>query len=170
MRSRAKDGKPAARATFSPSIPALVEYLHSRGLKIGFSSGTGAKTCSRQAAGSLGHEDLDARTFAGWGADYATATAGGWNMPGSFTFSYPDTAERRAKLGRGAVLNAPLVADMAPAADTTLPAAELNNPDIIAVDRDWAGVGGHKVRDTGWTEVWTKPMSDGSAVDRSPSR
>ncbi|MFF1612782.1 hypothetical protein ACFVYA_33865 [Amycolatopsis sp. NPDC058278] len=40
-------------------------------------------------------------------------------MPGSFTFSYPDTAERRAKLGLRAALNAPLVADMALAADTT---------------------------------------------------
>jgi alpha-galactosidase len=241
---RDADGKLTARASFPSGIPALVEYVHSRGLKIGFTSGTGAKTCSGQAAGSLDHENLDAQTFAGWGADYLrydtcysvngdaparvkkmadaikltgrpitlevddydrnqspwlwarsagaqvwrtykNATfnfgystgsldkqygldgypgPGGWNNPGSFTFSYLDTAERQAKLGLWAVLNAPLVTDMALAADVTLPAAELSNPDIIAVDQDWAGVGGHKVRDTGWTEVWTKPMSDGSAV------
>lgn len=241
---RDADGKLAPRSTFSSSIPALVDYIHSRGLKIGFYSGTGAKTCSAQAAGSLDHEDVDAQTFADWGADYlrydtcysvgndaparvkkmtdalkrtgrsiplevddydrnqspwlwaraAGAQAwrtfkdptftygysmnsldrqygltsyngpGGWNMPGTFTFSYLNTAERQAKLGLWAVLNAPLVADMALAADATLPAAEMANPDIIAVDQDWAGVAGHKVRDTGWTEVWTKPMSDGSAV------
>ncbi|MFJ7217511.1 NPCBM/NEW2 domain-containing protein [Amycolatopsis sp. NPDC098790] len=242
---RDADGKLAPRPSFSSDIPALVAYIHERGLKIGFYSGTGAKTCSAYpAAGSLDHEDLDARTFAAWGADYlrydtcysvngdaparvkkmadalkrtgrpitlevddydrnqspwlwARASGaqvwrtyknatfnfgystgsldkqygldgyngpGGWNMPGSFTFSYLDTAERQAKLGLWAVLNASLVADMALAADVTLPAAEMGNPDIIAVDRDWAGVGGHKVRDTGWTEVWTKPMSDGSAV------
>ncbi|MFJ8914171.1 NPCBM/NEW2 domain-containing protein [Amycolatopsis sp. NPDC102389] len=241
---RDADGKLTARASFPSGIPALVDYVHSRGLKIGFYSGTGATTCSGQAAGSLDHEDLDAQTFAAWGADYlrydtchsvngdaparvkkmadaikrtgrpitlevddydrdqkqwlwARAAGaqvwrtyknstfnfgysagsldkqygldglqgpGGWNMPGPFTFSYLDTAERQAKLGLWAVLNAPLVADMALAADTTLPAAEMNNPDIIAVQQDWAGVGGHKVRDTGWTEVWTKPMSDGSAV------
>ncbi|MEU5263064.1 NPCBM/NEW2 domain-containing protein [Amycolatopsis sp. NPDC021455] len=242
---RDADGKLTARATFSASIPALVDYVHSRGLKIGFYSGTGAKTCSNQAAGSLDHEDLDAQTFADWGADYlrydtcysvngdaparvkkmadalkrtgrpitlevddfdrnqspwlwARAAGaqvwrtyknstfdfgysagsldkqyglegyngpGGWNNPGAFTFSYLDIAERQAKLGLWAVLNAPLVTDLALTADRTFPAAaELANPDIIAVDQDWAGVGGHKVRDTGWTEVWTKPMSDGSAV------
>ncbi|OXM45153.1 NPCBM/NEW2 domain-containing protein [Amycolatopsis alba] len=242
---RDADGKLTARASFPSGIPALVDYVHSRGLKIGFYSGTGAKTCSGQAAGSLGNEDLDARTLADWGADYLRydtcysvngdaparvkkmadaikrtgrpitleiddydrdqkqwlwaraagaqvwrtygsgstsdfgfsmksldkqfgldgyAGPGGWNMPGSFTFSYLNTAERQAKLGLWAVLNAPLVADMALTAETTLPAAEMKNPDIIAVQRDWAGVAGHKVRDTGWTEVWTKPMSDGSAV------
>jgi len=242
---RDADGKLTVSAPFSSGIPALVDYIHSRGLKIGLYSGTGAKTCSGRAAGSLDHEDLDARTFADWGVDYlrydtcysvngdaparvkkmadaikragrpitleiddydraqkqwlwARAAGaqvwrsndwnstsdfgfsmksldkqfgldghqgpGGWNMPGSFTFSYLNTAERQAKLGLWAVLNAPLVVDMFLSADVNLPAAEMNNPDIIAVQRDWAGVAGHKVRDTGWTEVWTKPMSDGSAV------
>ncbi|MEV4052056.1 NPCBM/NEW2 domain-containing protein [Amycolatopsis sp. NPDC049688] len=241
---RDADGKLTAGPGYPSGIPALVDYVHSRGLKIGFTSGTGERTCGLQAPGSLDHEDLDARTLAGWGADYlrydtcSSVTAdvpgrvrkmadaiartgrpitleiddtdrnlspwlwaraagaqvwrtyqnptfdfgysagsldkqyglggyhgpGGWNMPGAFTFSYLDTGERQAKLGLWAVLNAPLITDMALAADTTLPAAELNNPDIIAVDQDWAGVAGHKVRDTGWTEVWTKPMSDGSAV------
>ncbi|WP_425426475.1 hypothetical protein [Amycolatopsis australiensis] len=40
----------------------------------------------------------------------------------------------------------------------------LANEEIIALDQDWAGKQGYKPRDDGDTEVWTKPMSDGSAA------
>jgi alpha-galactosidase len=52
-----------------PDMKALAAYVHSKGLKIGIYSSPGPKTCEGYA-GSYGHEDQDAQTFAGWGMDY----------------------------------------------------------------------------------------------------
>ncbi|MGI5236937.1 NPCBM/NEW2 domain-containing protein [Dactylosporangium sp. CA-139066] len=40
----------------------------------------------------------------------------------------------------------------------------LRNPDVIAVNRDWAGSQGRRIADAGDQEVWAKPMSDGSVA------
>ncbi|GAA3573007.1 hypothetical protein GCM10022222_66580 [Amycolatopsis ultiminotia] len=90
----------------------------------------------------------------------------GWNDPDMLEVGnggMSDT-EYRAHFSLWALLNAPLLAgndlrSMPP--ETT---AILENKDIVALDQDWAGVQGHRVRDDGDTEVWTKPMSDGSAA------
>ena len=47
----------------------LADYVHSKGLKIGIYSSPGPATCGGYA-GSYGHEDQDAKTFAAWGFDY----------------------------------------------------------------------------------------------------
>jgi alpha-galactosidase len=52
-----------------PDMKALVDYVHSKGLKIGIYSGPGAKTCGGYAA-SLDHEAQDANMYASWGIDY----------------------------------------------------------------------------------------------------
>ena len=52
-----------------PDMKALADYVHSKGLKLGIYSSPGAKTCAKYE-GSLGHEEQDARTYAGWGIDY----------------------------------------------------------------------------------------------------
>ena len=52
-----------------PDMKALADYVHSKGLKIGIYSGPGAKTCAGYA-GSLGHEEQDAKMYADWGIDY----------------------------------------------------------------------------------------------------
>jgi alpha-galactosidase len=52
-----------------PDMKALADYVHSKGLKIGIYSGPGTKTCGGYAA-SLGHEEQDAKMYAGWGIDY----------------------------------------------------------------------------------------------------
>jgi alpha-galactosidase len=52
-----------------PDMKALADYVHSKGLKLGIYSGPGPKTCA-QFAGSLGHEEQDAETYAQWGIDY----------------------------------------------------------------------------------------------------
>jgi alpha-galactosidase len=52
-----------------PDMKALADYVHSKGLKIGIYSGPGPKTCAGYA-GSLGHEEQDARLYASWGIDY----------------------------------------------------------------------------------------------------
>lgn len=57
-----------------PNMKALADYVHSKGLKIGIYSSPGPQSCSGKMGGgyqgSLGHEEQDARTFAGWGYDY----------------------------------------------------------------------------------------------------
>jgi alpha-galactosidase len=40
----------------------------------------------------------------------------------------------------------------------------LRNADVIAVNQDWGGSQGRRVVDNGDTEVWAKPMSDGSVA------
>lgn len=52
-----------------PDMKALADYVHSKGLKFGIYSGPGAKTCGGYA-GSLGHEEQDAKMYASWGVDF----------------------------------------------------------------------------------------------------
>jgi alpha-galactosidase len=52
-----------------PDMKALADYVHSRGLKFGIYSSPGPKTCAG-FAGSFGHEEQDAATFARWGVDW----------------------------------------------------------------------------------------------------
>src|SRR5205823_3492491 len=63
-----------------------------------------------------------------------------------------------------ALLNAPLIAgnDLRSMSDTT--GKILTNHEVIAVDQDWGGMQGHKLRDDGELEVWVKPMSAGDAA------
>jgi alpha-galactosidase len=71
-------------------------------------------------------------------------------------------AEYRAHFGLWALLNAPLIAgndlrSMRPAINKIL-----TNREVIAIDQDWGGKQGYKLRDDGDGEVWVKPMADGS--------
>jgi alpha-galactosidase len=43
--------------------------VHGLGLKLGLYADAGTATCAGYP-GSLGHEQIDAQTFAGWGVDY----------------------------------------------------------------------------------------------------
>jgi alpha-galactosidase len=52
-----------------PDMKALSDYVHGKGLKLGIYSSPGPKTCAN-FAGSYGHEEQDAQTYAGWGIDY----------------------------------------------------------------------------------------------------
>ena len=54
---------------FPSGMASLGEYLHSMGFKFGIYTSAGTMTCAR-FPGSLGHEDVDAHTFAEWGVDY----------------------------------------------------------------------------------------------------
>jgi alpha-galactosidase len=61
---------------FPAGIPALAEYIHGKGLKIGIYETPNTKTCAglyggyTAGVGSVGHETEDAQTFASWGIDY----------------------------------------------------------------------------------------------------
>jgi alpha-galactosidase len=52
-----------------PDMKALADYVHSKGLRLGIYSSPGPVTCGGYE-GSYGHEEQDARTYAGWGIDY----------------------------------------------------------------------------------------------------
>lgn len=54
---------------FPSGMKALVDYVHSKGLKFGIYSDAGAKTCAGYA-GSRGYEYQDALQYAAWGVDY----------------------------------------------------------------------------------------------------
>ncbi|MDQ2720884.1 MAG: glycoside hydrolase family 27 protein [Bacteroidota bacterium] len=54
---------------FPSGIKALADYVHSKGIKLGIYSDAAQLTCANYTA-SLGFEEQDAKTFAGWGIDY----------------------------------------------------------------------------------------------------
>ncbi|SDW38062.1 alpha-galactosidase [Amycolatopsis xylanica] len=91
---------------------------------------------------------------------------GGWNDPDMLEVGnggMTDT-EYRAHFALWSILNAPLIAGNDLGAMTPETRKILLNRDLIAVNQDWGGKQGHKIRDDGDTEVWAKPMSDGSAA------
>jgi alpha-galactosidase len=52
-----------------PDMKALADYVHARGLKFGLYSSPGPETCAGYA-GSYGHVQQDAETYASWGVDF----------------------------------------------------------------------------------------------------
>ena len=56
-------------SAFPNGIKPLADYAHSKGLKFGLYSDAGIYTCALRP-GSLGHEEIDAQTYAKWGVDY----------------------------------------------------------------------------------------------------
>ncbi|WP_203701653.1 NPCBM/NEW2 domain-containing protein [Asanoa iriomotensis] len=74
------------------------------------------------------------------------------------------TTEYTAHFSLWALLNAPLLLgnDLRSMSAQTL--AIIRNAEVIAVNQDWGGSQGRKMRDFGETEVWAKPMSDGGAA------
>lgn len=54
---------------FPSGMKALADYVHEKGLKFGVYSDAGTGTCQGRP-GSLGYEEIDAKTYAEWGVDY----------------------------------------------------------------------------------------------------
>jgi len=82
---------------FPDGISGLADKIHAMGLKIGIYSSAGETTCAGYPA-SLGNEDLDAQTFAGWGIDYLKYDNCG--VPSNWTDQYnycvPDSGNNTA--------------------------------------------------------------------------
>ena len=59
-------------ARFPQGLKALVDFIHSRGLKAGVYTDVGPHTCFGEPfyMGSFEHEDIDAASFAAWGFDF----------------------------------------------------------------------------------------------------
>lgn len=74
------------------------------------------------------------------------------------------TDEYRSHMALWSVMNAPLIAgnDLRDMDAETL--AVLTDPEVLAVNQDWAGVQGHRVADDGDVEVWAKPLADGGVA------
>ncbi|MDG6102283.1 NPCBM/NEW2 domain-containing protein [Dactylosporangium aurantiacum] len=72
--------------------------------------------------------------------------------------------ENVAHFSLWALLSAPLLLgnDLRSVSTATLDV--LRNAEVIAVNQDWGGSQGRRVADNGDTEVWAKPMSDGSVA------
>ncbi|MEU1590706.1 ricin-type beta-trefoil lectin domain protein [Micromonospora sp. NPDC005710] len=95
---------------------------------------------------------------------YAGASKpGAWNDPDMLEVGngLSDT-ESRAHFSLWALLNAPLIAgnDLRTMSATTR--SILTNTEVIAVNQDWGGRQGNRIVDNGNSEIWTKPMSNGS--------
>jgi len=54
---------------FPSGMKAVIDYVHSKGLKFGLYNCGGIKTCANYP-GSHGYEEQDARLYASWGVDY----------------------------------------------------------------------------------------------------
>lgn len=77
MDGRDSSGKLKVNTTkFPDGIAGLAKYIHDKGLKIGIYETPNTKTCAglyggyAGGVGSVGHETVDAQTFADWGIDY----------------------------------------------------------------------------------------------------
>jgi hypothetical protein len=52
---------------FPHGMPALIDYVHQRGLKLGLYTCLGTETCKKGRPGSYNNYETDANTFAKWG-------------------------------------------------------------------------------------------------------
>ncbi|GAB3435098.1 NPCBM/NEW2 domain-containing protein [Actinophytocola sediminis] len=69
-RERDQDGRLVPDPVKFPNgIAGVADYVHGLGLKLGIYGDAGTRTCAGYP-GSLGTEELDARTWADWGVDY----------------------------------------------------------------------------------------------------
>jgi alpha-galactosidase len=66
--TRDSSGRIIANKSF-PDMRALVDYIHSKGLRVGIYSSPGLSTCGG-FTGSYGFEEPDAQQYANWGIDY----------------------------------------------------------------------------------------------------
>ena len=68
--SRDSEGKIVVdQNSFPNGIKPLADYAHQKGLLLGIYSDAGYQTCAGRP-GSLGYEEIDAKTYAEWGIDY----------------------------------------------------------------------------------------------------
>jgi alpha-galactosidase len=90
---------------------------------------------------------------------------GAWNDPDMLEVGHGLTdTEARAHFSLWALLNAPLLAGNDLRTMSAATKATLTNTEVIAVNQDWGGRQGNRLVDNGDTEVWTKPMANGSVA------
>ncbi|MCC8243043.1 ricin-type beta-trefoil lectin domain protein [Saccharothrix luteola] len=97
---------------------------------------------------------------------YAGASRpGAWNDPDMLEVGHGLTdTESRAHFSLWALMNAPLLAGNDLRTMSAATRATLTNTEVIGVNQDWGGRQGNRIVDNGYTEVWTKPMANGSVA------
>jgi alpha-galactosidase len=153
----------ALRATGRPIVYSISEYGHQQ-----------PWLWARNAGANLWRTGGDIVDF--WGSVRvilirqsqisAYAAPGGWNDPDMLQVGNGGMTdnEYRAHFSMWALMNAPLLAGNDPRSMSAATTEILLNREVIAVDQDWGGMAGFKLRDDGDAEVWKKPMSDGSVA------
>jgi alpha-galactosidase len=96
----------------------------------------------------------------------AQSGPGHWNDPDMLVVGRPGLSltESRSHFALWALLGAPLMAGNDIRTMSADVSAILRNPRLLAVNQDPLGAGGRRVRDDGGTEVFAKPLSDGSVA------
>lgn len=96
----------------------------------------------------------------------AQSGPGHWNDPDMLVVGRPGLSlnESRSHFALWSLLSAPLIAGNDIRTMSSDVSAILRNPRLLAVDQDSLGAGGRRVRDDGDTEVFAKPLSDGSVA------
>ena len=96
----------------------------------------------------------------------AQAGPGHWNDADMLEVGVPGLTptEWRSHFALWALMGSPLIAGNDIRSMPAEASAILRNPRLIAVNQDPLGAGGRKVRDDGDTEVFAKPLSDGSVA------
>jgi alpha-galactosidase len=96
----------------------------------------------------------------------AQAGPGHWNDPDMLVVGRPGLSltESRSHFTLWALMAAPLMAGNDIRTMSGDVSATLRNSRLIAVNQDRLGAGGRRVRDDGNTEVFAKPLSDGSVA------
>ena len=106
--NRTADGKLTYDLSRFPSgMTWLAKQAHSRKLKLGLYAAASVETC-RQFPGSQGHEEVDAQTFADWGADFAKLDSCGGTLANgteSWYHQYGRWADAMNKTGRQMVFS-----------------------------------------------------------------
>ncbi|WP_461033054.1 glycoside hydrolase family 27 protein [Streptomyces mayteni] len=94
------------------------------------------------------------------------AGPGHWNDPDMLVVGRPGLTltEARSHFALWALMAAPLMAGNDIRTMSADVSAILRNPRLLAVNQDPLGAGGRRVRDDGATEVFAKPLSDGSVA------
>ncbi|GAA3660811.1 glycoside hydrolase family 27 protein [Streptomyces chitinivorans] len=96
----------------------------------------------------------------------AQSGPGHWNDPDMLVVGRPGLSltESRSHFALWALMSAPLMAGNDIRTMSADVSAILRNPRLLAVNQDPLGAGGRRVRDDGATEVFAKPLSDGSVA------
>ncbi|MBP5910286.1 alpha-galactosidase [Streptomyces sp. LBUM 1478] len=96
----------------------------------------------------------------------AQSGPGHWNDPDMLVVGRPGLSltESRSHFALWSLLSAPLMAGNDIRTMSADVSAVLRNPRLLAVNQDSLGAGGRRVRDDGDTEVFAKPLSDGSVA------
>jgi alpha-galactosidase len=137
---------------------------------------TGDITDTWPSMSSIGFQQTGHEKFAGPGhwndTDMLVVGKVGWGRPNTPRPSQLDPNEQITHISLWALQAAPLLigADLSQADPFTIDL--LGNREVLAINQDQLGHAAHRIANDGWTEVWARPLVDGTMAvglfNRSP--